>query len=80
MINSKQLTALANANAIKAIEVRGTAGGFIITVDGNLIELQRGNARVFRKLQSAATYLKSKGIGTFTVDLSRWSPEQHTLL
>jgi hypothetical protein len=79
-LNTKQLQALANANAIKAVAVCGTAGGFTIAVDGKLIELKRGNARVFRKLQAAATYLKHNGIGTFTVDVSGWCPEQDAVI
>jgi hypothetical protein len=79
-INTKQLMALADANAIKAVAVCGTDGGFTIAVDGKLIERQRGNARVFRKLQAAATYLKQNGIGTFTVDVSSWHPEQHAVI
>jgi hypothetical protein len=78
-INTKQLTALANANAIKFVAVRGTEGGFTIVVDGNLIEAKRGHPRVFRKLQTAAAYLKINGIGTFTVDISKWNPEQQAI-
>lgn len=79
-LNTKQLFALAGANAIKTVVVCGTADGFTITVDGKLIELKRGNARVFKKLQAAATYLKSNGIGTFTVDLEHWHINQMPLL
>jgi hypothetical protein len=79
-LNTKQLLALADANAIKAVAVCGTTGGFTIAVDGKLIERKRGNARVFRKLQAAATYLKSNGIGEFTVNVSSWSPEQNAII
>jgi hypothetical protein len=79
-INTKQLTALINANAIKSVSVKGIDGGFLITVDNKLIEKQRGNARVFRKLQAAATYLKHNGIGTFTVDVSSWCPQQDAVI
>jgi hypothetical protein len=79
MINTKQLSALANANAIKTVAVKGTAGGFVISVDNNLIEAQRGHTRVFRKLQAAASYLKTNGIGTFTVDVSNWQPDQNAI-
>lgn len=79
-LNTKQLLALANANAIKAVAVCGTAGGFTIAVDGKLIERKRGNARVFKKLQAAATYLKQNGIGEFTVDVSKWSPDQSAII
>lgn len=79
-LNTKQLLALADANAIKAVAVHGTTGGFTIVVDGKLIERKRGNARVFRKLQAAAIYLKNNGIGEFTVDLSKWNTEQQAII
>lgn len=79
MIDSRQFTALTNAGAVKHVSVNGTAGGFVILVDDQLIEAKRGNARVFRKLQTAAAYLKNKGIGSFYVDLSLWKPEQKAL-
>ncbi len=76
MIDVRQLVALVNANAVKAVKVTGIEGGFTIVVDDKLIEAKRGHTRIFRKLQTAASFLKSKGIGTFTVDLSRWNPDQ----
>lgn len=79
-INTKQLVALINAGAIRSVSVKGVAGGFLITIDDKLIEKQRGNARVFRKLQAAATYLKHNGIGTFTVDVSSWCPQQNSIV
>jgi hypothetical protein len=80
MIDSRQLAALVQENVIKSVSVQGTAGGFMIQVNGNLIEAKRGHPRVFRKLQTVASYLKSKGIGEFTVNVARWSPDQSSIL
>jgi len=80
MIDAKQLVALVDAGAVKAVAVRGTAGGFTIVVDGKMVEARRGNARVFRKLNTAAAFLKVKGIGMFTVDVSTWNPSQKAAL
>jgi len=80
MIDSRQFAALVNAGAVKAVVVKGTAGGFTILVDGKLIEAQRGNARLFRKLHTAAAFIKGKGMGTFTVDVSTWNPDQKAAL
>lgn len=79
-IDTKQLQALVNAGAVKVVSVHGTAGGFTISVDDNLIEAKRGHARIFKKLQTAATYLKSHGIDRFTVDLEHWHLNQMPLL
>ncbi len=76
MINTQQLAALINANAVKTVEVHGTDGGFTILVDNNLLEAKRGHTRIFRKLQTAAVFLKQNGIGEFRVNLSTWHPEQ----
>jgi len=76
MINTQQLAALVNANAVKTVEVHGIEGGFTIVVDNNLIEAKRGHTRIFRKLQTAAVFLKQNGIGEFKVNLSTWQPSQ----
>lgn len=78
-INSKQLDALIHNNAIKTIKVDGTSGGFVITINDTVFEARRGNARIFKKLQAAATFLKNKGIGEFKVNISHWAPEQPSL-
>jgi len=80
MIDSKQLAALVEVGAVKAVAVQGTAGGFTISVDGKLIEAKRGHPRIFRKLDTAASYLRIKGIGEFTVSVSRWCPDQLSAL
>jgi hypothetical protein len=76
MINTQQLSALINANAVKTVEVHGINGGFTIIVDNNLLEAKRGHTRIFRKLQTAATFLKQNGIGEFKVNVSTWQPDQ----
>ena len=76
MIDARQLAALVNAGAVKSIVVKGTDGGFIITADGMVLEARRGNTRIFRKLNTAAVFLKIKGVGSFTVDVSTWNPSQ----
>ena len=80
MIDTRQFEALANAGAVKKIYVVGTTGGFLVKVDETLIEAKRGHPRVFKKLQTAAAYLKDKGIGSFSVDVSNWQPDQKSLL
>lgn len=79
MIDARQFAALMNAGAVKAVAVQGTAGGFVITADGVLIEAKRGNPRIFRKLHTVATFLRGHGVGSFSVDLSRWNPDQQAL-
>jgi hypothetical protein len=80
MIDARQLAALVDAGAVKTIAVKGTAGGFTILVDGKTIEARRGNVRVFKKLNAAASFLKFKGVGLFTVDVSTWNPDQKSII
>lgn len=80
MIDSRQFAALMNAGAVKAVAVKGTAGGFVITVDGALIEARRGNPRIFRKLHTAAAFLRGHGVGSFFVDLQTWIPNQQAAM
>jgi len=65
---------------VRGVAVQGTAGGFVIMVDGKAIEARRGNPRVFRKLHTAASFLRGHGVGSFSVDLSRWDPDQRAIL
>jgi hypothetical protein len=79
-LNTKQLQALADASAIKTVVVCGIDGGFTIAINGKIIEKQRGNARMFRKLQAAAIYLKNNGVNMFTVDVSSWNHSQNIII
>lgn len=78
-ITSNQLDALIQVNAVKSITVSGTSGGFIVKVNDTYIEAQRGHTRKFKKLNSVAVFLKSKGLGNFNVDISQWSQDQNPL-
>ena len=79
MIDARQFTALANAGAVKNVAVVGTDGGFLVKVNDNLIEVKRGHPRLFRKLQTAASFIRDKGISEFSVDLKQWKPEQRAI-
>lgn len=78
-LSAQQLEALVKNNAIRSISVNGTSDGFMISVNGTLIGAKLGHARVFKKLNTAAAFLKNKGIGKFTVDVSKWSQDQDPL-
>lgn len=80
MIDSRQFAALVSKGAIKAVAVEGTAGGFVIVADGSMIEARRGNPRIFRKLQTAAVFLRAYGIGSFSVNIASWNPTQRAAI
>lgn len=69
-INTLQFEALANAGAVKEVVVRGTHGGFVIYVDGKLIEAKRGHPRVFIKMNTVTSFLNTRGIKKWNVDVS----------
>lgn len=78
-MTSHQLDALIQNSTIRSVTVSGTSGGFIIKINDAIIEAQRGHARTFKKLHTVAVFLKSKGLGKFSVDISHWTPEQSPL-
>lgn len=78
-ITSIQLDALIKHDAVKSITVNGTSDGFIVSVNGALVEAKRGHARTFKKLQTVASFLKHKGVGEFSVNVSQWSQDQNPL-
>ena len=81
MLDAKQLDALSRAGAVKDVIVIGVSGGFLVQInDQNTIEAKRGQPRVFKKLNAAATFLKTRGIGSFKVDTARWEPAQRPLV
>ncbi|MGO4395864.1 hypothetical protein AB4Z46_31370 [Variovorax sp. M-6] len=73
------LRELAATRKVGSLIARGVTGGFILVMrDGDreqTLATQRGGERVFKKLDSLATYLAELGIYRVTVELENWSAE-----
>lgn len=78
-IDTRQFAALVERGAVKTVAVTGTNGGFFILADGTMLEARRGHPRLFRRLNTAAAFLRGHGIGTFAVDVSKWNPDQKAI-
>lgn len=71
MIRLSDLRTLAANNAVRSLELRGTAGGFALFVNEQPFVTERANVRVWR-LETVARFLRDMGLGRVTVDLSSW--------
>lgn len=74
-IDHVTLSRLAEAGAVRAAHVIGQAGGWALSIKYGMAErflaAQRsGKLRLFRKLETVMTYLKTLGISRFDVDAS----------
>jgi hypothetical protein len=82
-IDHATLQRLAEAGAVRAAAAIGQPGGWGIVVKYGMAEhalaAQRGKkVRVFRKLETVVSYLKSVGISRFEVDTAQYEPNSKT--
>lgn len=80
-IKVRELRILVENGAIKDVNVIAAGAEFYITFNGGRLILQtdRREIRFFVKTLTVFEFLHSLGIGYFSVDLSRWAPEQKRL-
>jgi hypothetical protein len=79
-MNSKILTALIEAGAIKKMAIIGEGSFFRIEVSTqggiNTIETLNGKLKTWSSLDAAAKWIRQHGIGKCDVNISRWHPAQ----
>ena len=77
-IDHSTLTKLVEVGTVRAARVVGQDGGWGVIVKDRKTErslaAQRGQVRLFRKLETVVAYLKSIGIGRFDVDAINYDP------
>jgi hypothetical protein len=77
-IDHGTLAKLVEAGTVRAARVVGQDGGWGVIVKDRKTErplaAQRGQVRLFRKLETVVAYLKSIGIGRFDVDAMNYDP------
>ena len=73
------LKELIAVDAVRVVQLTGVPGGFVVNVSTDTgtrtLCAQRGHARVFKQLNSAAEFLQSLGVSRFNVDASAWEKE-----
>lgn len=77
-IDQKTLSQLVEAGAVRAAHVVGHGNGWAIAAKYGLTErflaAQRGDVRVFRKLETLVNFLRDLGISRFDVDAAGYDP------
>lgn len=72
------LKELVSAGAVISVTARGVPGGYVLVVNTEagerLLSLQRGQTRVFSKLETVASFLHDIGLTRFSVDTGSWAP------
>lgn len=75
--------ALVEAGAIKRVRVIGDGDRFRVEVDTpggmHLAQTSKAQPRTWRSLDSTAKWLRSLGIASAIIDVSRWQPQQRGL-
>ena len=70
------LQELAAAGAVLNLTARGIPGGYVLiaqTEGGErLIETQRGQTRVFSRLDTVAAFVRSVGLNRLSVEIGGW--------
>jgi hypothetical protein len=83
MFTTSLLRGLAAAGSISNITARGVPGGFVLVIRVGLnestLKAYRGKARLFRRLDAAAKYVKDLGLAHFEVEVSGWSDQSSVL-
>ncbi len=68
---------LVSVGAVSGVSAKGVPGGFVLiaqTEGGErLLQTQRGQTRVFSKLDTVAQFLGGLGLTRFNVDLAGWA-------
>lgn len=79
-IDHRTLARLVESGAVRAAHVISQAGGWgVIVTCGKIarpLAAQRGNVRLFSKLETVAVYLREIGISRFDVDVVDYDPER----
>lgn len=76
-MNTSMLRQLVRAGAVSQVVLRATFGGYILCarvgMEEDILEIQRGGARIFKSLDAAARFTHRLGLAAFEVDLSKFS-------
>lgn len=79
------LKALIDAGAIKSCRLvaEGSKVHAIVTNINNsttVINTNKGSVKMWASLDSAAKWMRQMGMGSFIVDVTRWSPNQKSMI
>lgn len=76
MYKTSLLKGLAAAGSISRLTAHGVPGGFLLLVGVGMeeapVRAYRGQARVFKRLDAVARYVKDLGLDRFEVEMAAW--------
>lgn len=79
MFDTPMLRQLIRTGKAGTLIAKGIPGGFLLAMreglDEQVLEVQRGHARKFKRLEAVAAYLKVMGVHDFAVELDQWTPK-----
>ncbi len=82
-MNERTLRALVEAGAVKRIRIVADGARFHVEADTPtatvVVVTTRGDIKTGSSLDSAARWVRSLGIGSARIELSKWQPDQTAL-
>lgn len=82
-MNEKTLRALIEAGAVRRLRIVADGARFHVEVDtpgsSAVIATTKGTVKTWASLDASAKWVRTLGIGTAQIELSKWQPNQRTL-
>ncbi len=82
-MNEKTLRALIEAGAVRRLRIVAEGARFHIEVDtpasSAVVATTKGTVKTWGSLDSSAKWVRSLGVGTAQIEISKWQPDQRAL-
>lgn len=84
-MNSKTLKALIDAGAVKSGEIIADGSKIHVRVVTNknepiIIQTTKGTVKTWSTIDAASKWLRSLGLGRMSLDVSKWTPDQRSMV
>jgi hypothetical protein len=83
-MDEKSLKLLIENGAVKKVNIIGRGGSLFIEVltqsGAHIVTTQKGQLKTWSNINTAAKWIHSLGIGTITLKIAKWQPDQKIML
>lgn len=84
-MNSKTLKALIEAGAVKSSEIVADGSKIHVRIVTNknepiIIQTTKGAVKTWSTIDAASKWLRGLGLGKMSLDVSRWTPAQRSIV
>lgn len=84
-MDTNTLKALINAGAVKSCKLVAEGSkihALVINVNNStgVIHTNKGSIKTWASLDSAAKWLRLMGLGSFSVEITKWTPNQKSMI